>query len=175
MATNNDTAAAISASKEAFLQEMDRLKLLEAMDRAALGAAFERQARMLVEAQLRPAVEQFIRELRPSRTGSGTPPPAPPPSPGGGGEDGTPRRLDRLENKVDKMDETVGEIAVALGRIEQRLEQCADTTAVARVEGEIGKLVERLLHVPMRAEMYLAAGVALAALLGVMAKGFGWL
>ena len=96
----------------------------------------------------------------------GTQPPAPPVAPTGGGSgDGgdLPRRVDRLETKVDKMTDDLGEIKVRLGRIE-----------------------EKLGHMPTKAELtgallkqYIALFGALIAatlgLAGLMAKGFGWL
>lgn len=96
----------------------------------------------------------------------GAQPPAPPVSPPGGGSgDGgdLPRRVDRLETKVDKMTDDLGEIKVRLGRIE-----------------------EKLGHMPTKAELtgallkqYIALFGALIAatlgLAGLMAKGFGWL
>jgi len=38
-----------------------------------------------------------------------------------------------------------------------------------------GRVEEWIGHMPTKAQMYAAGGAALAAVTGVMAKGFGWL
>lgn len=59
-----------------------------------------------------------------------------------------PQRVERVEAKVDQLAEEVSGIRMTLATI-----------------------TERLKHMPTKVEMY----IAMAALLGVMAKGFGWL
>lgn len=86
-------------------------------------------------------------------------PPTPPP-PGGSNEGGDlPRRVDRLETKVDKMSDDIGEMKILLGRIEERLSHMP-------TKEDLGNKVLGL---------YIAGGLAVAGLAGVMAKGFGWL
>lgn len=91
-------------------------------------------------------------DMPPERMTAPPPPPMPPPAGGAGDFGDMSRRVDRLETKVDKLLDDVGTITTKLGGID-----------------------ERLKHVPLKAEMYLWAGLAMATLLGVMAKGFGWL
>lgn len=89
-------------------------------------------------------------------------PPSPPtpPTPGGSNEGGDlPRRVDRLETKVDKMSDDIGEMKILLGRIEERLSHMP-------TKEDLGNKVLGL---------YIAGGLAVAGLAGVMAKGFGWL
>lgn len=181
---NIDLSKQINQAKEDFLRDVDKLRALEAMDRAQLAAAFERQAEKLIREEVKPVVQQILLSVavaaHNARNQAPPPPPAPPapPPPGGGGGDtggDLPRRVDRLEGKVDKMADDIGEIKVSLGRVNERLDHMATTTDIARLDGRFDQLVERLKHMPHRAEMYLAGGAALAMLLGVMAKGFGWL
>lgn len=152
---NIDLSKQINQAKEDFLRDVDKLRALEAMDRAQLAAAFERQAEKLIREEVQPVVRQILLSVAVAAQNARNqaPPPAPPPAQGGGDAGGDlPRRVERLEGKVDKMADDIGEIKVSIGTV-----------------------VERLRHMPLRAEMYLAGGAALAMLLGVMAKGFGWL
>lgn len=140
----------LSQSTTDFLRDVDKLKSIESMDRAALAAAFERQAKRLIDEEVRPKIAQALKEIFP-HFGQNPPPPANDHGDGGSG-DGLPGRVQRLETKMDKMADDMSDIKTILARID-----------------------ERLAHMPRRAEMYLSAGLVATAVLGVMAKGFHWL
>lgn len=115
-------------------------------------------------------IAALVREIAPRASSGGAPPPPPilgaQPSDGGGS--GLPRRVQKLE---DKMDSVAGDIAViknTLTRMEEFLKHSAMKTDIAKVE-------ERLAHTPTKAEMYIAGGTVAVAVIGLMAKGFGWL
>lgn len=104
------------------------------------------------------------------------PPPRNPASAGGGDSGGDlPRRVGILETKVDKLADDISGIKSTLVRMEQLLKHSAMKADIARLDGRIDQVNERLTHIPTKAQMYVAGGTALAAVLGVMAKGFGWL
>lgn len=120
--------------------------------------------------------------------GNGAPKQPPPsnPNPPGGGDSGgdLPRRVGILESKVDKLAEDVSGIKSTLVRMEELLKHSAMKADIARVEEKLASLAtkeslarvdERVSHMPTNAQMYVAGGAALAAVMGVMAKGFGWL
>lgn len=73
MATQDDLQASVQHSTAEFLRDVDKLRQLEAMDRAQLAAAFERQARKLMEEEVRPRIERILQELVKSKMA----PPAP--------------------------------------------------------------------------------------------------
>lgn len=130
---------------------------------------------------------QRIQEQLPPM-GSQPSPPAPPPPPSTSGGDGQggdlPRRVDRLEAKVEKMGEDLTAIRTTLVRMEELLKHSAMKADIARVEEKLSPLAtkeslarveERVSHMPTNAQMYVAGGAAFATLLGVISKGFGWL
>ncbi|WP_304912446.1 hypothetical protein [Hydrogenophaga sp.] len=152
-ASSIDISKQINQAKEDFLRDVDKLRALEAMDRAQLAAAFERQAEKLIREEVQPVVQQMLVAMAVQAASIKVPPPAPPTvsfNPGGEGD--LPRRVERLEGKVDKLDEGLQQVKISIATI-----------------------LEKLNHLPLRVEMYLAGGAAMAVLLGVMAKGFGWL
>lgn len=108
------------------------------------------------------------------------PPPAEPPKPppNGGGDDDLPRRVDRLETKVEKLMDDINDIKIRLGKMDERLSHSASKKDVedslSPVRISLAELKERLTHMPTRTEMYLAGGSAVAIILGVLAKGFHW-
>ena len=131
---------------------------------------------------------------------SGAQPPGPPGPPiagGGSGGDGggdLPRRVDRLEQKMDKVAGDLASITGTLVRMEELLKHSAMKSDIARLEersthlaskkdletalsplrDDISKLKERLGHMPTKVEMYVAGGGAVAAVLAVVAKGVKW-
>lgn len=136
-------------------------------------------------------VARYIQDQLPP-TAPPTIPPAPPTGPIGGGGDGDiPRRVERLENKMEKMAGDLSSINGTLARMEEFLKHAAMKPDIARVEeklaplatkegvaglkGDLAKVEERVSHMPTKAQMYVAGGTALAAVLGVISKGFGWL
>src|SRR2546427_54189 len=115
-------------------------------------------------------IAALVREIAP-RASSGGPPPPPPalgaqPSSGGGSD--LPRRVQKLEDKMDSVAGDIAAIKNTLTRMEEFLKHSA-------MKPDIAKLEERLTHTPTKAEMYIAGGAAIAAIMGLMAKGFGWL
>lgn len=88
-------------------------------------------------------------------------PPAPPPSGGAGDGADLPRRVDRLESKVDKMSEDIGDIKVRLGRMEERLTHVSTKADVADailpVKTSVSQINERLTHVPTKFDLVKAA------------------
>ncbi|WP_280191204.1 hypothetical protein [Delftia sp. PS-11] len=114
----------------------------------------------------------MARDIAPHRFDGAPPQPPSPPPPdgrgeGGGGQD-IPRRVQKLEDKMDSVAGDIAAIKNTLVRLEEFLKHAAMKSDVAKVE-------ERLAHTPTKAEMYIAGGAAAAAVIGLMAKGFGWL
>ena len=113
------------------------------------------------------------------------PPPSSPNPPSGGDSGGDlPRRVGILETKVDKLADDISGIRSTLVRMEELLKHSAMKADIARVEEKLvplatkdslARVEERVSHMPTNAQMYVAGGAALAAVMGVMAKGFGWL
>lgn len=106
-----------------------------------------------------------------------------PPSGGDFGGD-LPRRVGILETKADKLVDDISGIKSTLVRMEELLKHSAMKANIARVEEKLAPLAtkeslarveERVSHMPTNAQMYVAGGPALAAVMGVMAKGFGLL
>lgn len=163
------------------MQTVDKIKQLDAMDRAVLAAVFERQAKKLIDEELRPKLADLFKAIaNEARTNHRPPaPPSQPPSSSGGDAGDLPRRVGRLEEKTDKMTEDLGAIQVQLGRVEERQMHAATKAdlneGLAPIKTSISQMTERLTHMPTNAKMYVAGGAALATVLGVMAKGFGWL
>uniref|UniRef100_UPI0028A9F501 hypothetical protein n=1 Tax=Delftia acidovorans TaxID=80866 RepID=UPI0028A9F501 len=115
-------------------------------------------------------IAALAQEMAP-RAAAGGAPPLPPtngaqPSDGGGSD--LPRRVQKLEDKMDSVAGDIAFIKNTLTRIEEFLKHSAMKPDIAKVE-------ERLAHTPTKAEMYIAGGAAVAAVIGLMAKGFGWL
>jgi hypothetical protein len=169
MATQGEVKVDVNKAAEEFLRDVDKLRALESVDRAQLAAAFQKQAERLIREEVQPVVQRMLMEVALSAAAarsqaSSPPPPAPPQSSHGDGAGGDlPRRVERLEGKVDRMADDIGEIKVSLGKVN-----------------------ERLGHMPTKADMgtslfkqYLAVfGALITSTLGlaaIMAKGFGWL
>lgn len=82
------------------------------------------------------------------------------------------------------MGEDITAIRTTLVRMEELLKHSAMKADIAKVEEKFAPLAskeslarveERISHMPTNAQMYVAGGAALALVLGVMSKGFGWL
>ncbi|GDY37683.1 hypothetical protein [Acidovorax sp. NB1] len=135
------------------------------------------------------SVMGIVQQMRDLGITGGADPKQPPPrnpTPAGGGDSGSdlPRRVGILETKVDKIADDISGIKSTLVRMEELLKHSAMKADIARVEEKLvplatkeslARVEERVSHMPTNAQMYVAGGAALAAVMGVMAKGFGWL
>lgn len=108
------------------------------------------------------------------------------PNPPSGGDSGRnlPRRVGILGTKVDTLADDISGIRSTLVRMEELLKHSAIKADIARVEEKLALLAtkerlarveERVSRMPTNAQMYVAGGATLAAVMGFMAKGFGWL
>lgn len=105
------------------------------------------------------------KEISPTQVTSAAPPippQEPPPVRGGDGGGGDlPRRVDKLEAKIDKVTDDLSEIKVRLGRMEERLMHVASKAdvvgAMEPVKTSLSQVNERLTHVPTKFDLVKAA------------------
>lgn len=138
MATKSDFSEQIDKSTSDFLRDIDKLKAIEAMDRATIAAAFERQVKKLIDEEVRPKIQEAVKTFI-EATIRHTPPPTLPPGATGGGDSGgdLPRRVERLEVKVDKMADDVSDIKAVLARMESRMDTFATSADLANTKTSI--------------------------------------
>lgn len=131
----------LQVSEDDFQEDLRQLKNLSAHDRDVILTSFRQHAARLVEAQVRPRIDEMLRAsatqtaLRDAAISTLV-------------SANLPQRLDKVEGKIDEL-----------------------RTDVSSIRSVVAGITERLKHMPTKVELY----IAMASLLGVMAKGFGWL
>lgn len=151
MATTNESTEMVGQSTSDFLRDIDKIKSLEAVDRAALAAAFERQAKRLIDEEVRPQIELALRGIFPNFNRN--PPPQSIDASSGMGDN------DNMIPKIEALEADMRDVRDRLVRVETKLDAKADKTDVTKMEVRL---------------ILLGAG-AWVSLLYVLAKGFHWL
>lgn len=151
MVIKADMPSQLSQSTTDFLRDVDKLKSIESMDRAALAAAFERQAKRLIDEEVRPQIEQALRGIFPNFNRN--PPPQSIDASSGMGDN------DKMIPKIEALEADMRDVRDRLVRVETKLDAKSDKTDVMKMEVRL---------------ILLGVGTW-ASLLYVLAKGFHWL
>ena len=154
------TTKKVKQSAADFIQEIDRMKVSQEVDRAKISAAYMQHTSKLIGGELGAKLDNALKGMVAAVQSVRNPPPPPVAPPGAVGDNG------EMEKRIAQLETDMRDVRDRVVRIETKLDNKAGKADVEQVRTVVAETKTTLI---------LLGIAALAAILGVLAKGFHWL